>query len=98
MAIRTAADLREAARRAGSHFFSRDTMRFWASRLHSVYEVPDGAVFVTSEKSSFDDPTREFRVRIWNESEGSSKTLVDSIKTLSRAQSIARSEAAKRRS
>ena len=53
--------IREANRYANRHFFDTDTMRFFASRvLHPMYY---GRIFVTSEKSGFDDPTRRYTVR-----------------------------------
>lgn len=41
-------DVEEANRRAGQHFFSPDTMRFFKSRVHSA--LYGGRFFVTSEK------------------------------------------------
>ena len=47
------------------HFFSKDTMRFFKSKLVSdVYVSNSGKVyFVTSEKKSFDTNERAFTVR-----------------------------------
>jgi hypothetical protein len=46
----------------GSHYFDRDTMRFFNSKLHKVYPGNGISCFVTSEK--FDDTTpRKFTVR-----------------------------------
>lgn len=42
--------LKRLAERHGSYFFSRDSMRFFQSRIHDV--VYGGCVFVTSEKQS----------------------------------------------
>lgn len=48
---------------AGKFFFSRDTMRFWGSRIgQTVYEGPGGVYFTTSEKT-FDGKGRVFSVR-----------------------------------
>jgi len=41
-------DVKEANRRAGQHFFSPDTMRFFSSRVHDTLYA--GRFFVTSER------------------------------------------------
>jgi len=44
-------DIRAANREAGFHFFSRDTIRFFNSRISEiVYQGPGGVYFVTSER------------------------------------------------
>jgi hypothetical protein len=44
-------NLRDYVTRSGSHFFDKDTMRFFRSRLDwHTYPGPDGWYFVTSEK------------------------------------------------
>ena len=50
---------------SSGHFFDRDTMRFFKSRLTSHYKrVSDfEAYFVTTEKRCFDDHTRVASVR-----------------------------------
>lgn len=51
-------------REALGYFFSKDTMRFFRSRvLQDVYQGPGGVYFVTSEKACFDDYKRVFTVR-----------------------------------
>lgn len=95
MSIKSKSDLRAAAKRAGSHFFDRKTMRFFNSKLHNVYAVDSGAVFVTSEK--YPGSPRHCKVRLWNEADGDSETLHDNITSLREAQSVARREAKKRR-
>lgn len=49
-------------------FFSKDTMRFFSSRLiDEVYPTADNmVVFVTSEKKGFNDSNREFSVRVYD--------------------------------
>jgi hypothetical protein len=42
--------LMKLVRDSGSHFFDRDTMRSFKSRLHDIYPGQDGWYFVTSEK------------------------------------------------
>lgn len=50
------------------HFFSPDTVRFFASRLiQNVFPTNKGVVyFVTSEKAGFQDTTRVFNVRSYD--------------------------------
>lgn len=50
------------------YFFSKDTMRFFSSRLiDEVYPTADNmVVFVTSEKKGFNDSNREFSVRVYD--------------------------------
>ena len=43
-------DLIKKVKATGSHFFDRDTMSFFNSKLISVYEGSKGTFFVTSEK------------------------------------------------
>lgn len=44
-------EIRSLVSRSGSHFFDRDTMRFFKSRVdYAVYTGKDGWYFVTSEK------------------------------------------------
>lgn len=46
------------------HFFDKDTMRFFKSRLTSMFGNKDGEFyFVTSEKKSFSDDTRTWTLR-----------------------------------
>lgn len=46
----TKTELKAKVRATGSHFFDPDTMRFFNSKLISVYEGPSGVFFVTYEK------------------------------------------------
>lgn len=63
--MRTINEIKAANRELGHHFFSRDTLRFFASRVYNdVIECADGAcLFVTSEKRGFEDFTRVYTVR-----------------------------------
>lgn len=66
----TAADIERAADRAGSHFFDRDTKRFFRSRiLPDAFHGQGGCYFVTSEQ--FEDHTghrakRKYTIRKFN--------------------------------
>jgi hypothetical protein len=69
--IHTIDDIIAIADHAGSHFFSRDTMRFFSSRVLSGIYAPDGYearegrrfFFVTSERHG-DDAPRHYAVRM----------------------------------
>jgi len=63
--IYSADDIRRMHRK---HFFSPDTMRFFASRINrDVFPTNKGVVyFVTSEKACFNDSTRVFSVRSYD--------------------------------
>lgn len=66
--IRTADDVLRAATAANSPFFSRDTMRFFNSRLLNVFRALDDdgtrGLFVTSDRCGREYP-REYRVRLY---------------------------------
>lgn len=58
----TMAQVKEANKANGQYFFSRDTMRFFASKVESkLYYTTQ--CFITSEKKCFDDYTRVYSVR-----------------------------------
>ena len=67
--VHTAADIRAIADHAGSFFFSRDTMRFFKSRvLEGIYPVGDskavpGAEFYFITSEVYDDAPRHYTVR-----------------------------------
>lgn len=60
----TLADIKEANRNAGLHWFSPDTVRFFKSRFsEDIYPLPDGgAMFVSSERGP--DDVRAYSVRL----------------------------------
>lgn len=57
----TMADVRAANRALGHHFFERDTMRFFESRVESALYA--GRYFITSEKAGFRETQRKFTIR-----------------------------------
>ena len=67
--VHTAADIRAIADHAGSYFFSRDTRRFFKSRLlEGVYpangpEATEGAVFYFITSEAYGDDPRHYTVR-----------------------------------
>lgn len=67
---RTVEDIKKANADAGQFYFSRDTMRFFASRVLGrvfVNDADPGAWFVTSEKGPHDDSLRRYTVRYADE-------------------------------
>lgn len=46
-----------AAQRRGNFFFTKESLRFFNSRIGKFYPVPGGAFFITSEKD-YDHPRR----------------------------------------
>ena len=61
----TKTDLKQRVKECGSHYFDRDTMRFFNSKLEGVYEGPNGAYFVTSEVPP--GGSRKYTVRLFDE-------------------------------
>lgn len=59
--FQTIAQVRQANRDAGNHFFDRSTMRFFASRVESGLYA--GRYFITSEKAGFDSQQRRYTIR-----------------------------------
>lgn len=55
-------DVKVANARAGYYFFSRDTLRFFSSRISS--HVYGHGVIVTSERNEYDDQPRRYSVRL----------------------------------
>lgn len=63
MTFFTVRQIREANEAVGHHWFEKDTMRFFRTRICDNGRVYKGKYFVTSEKSSFRDDTRLYSVR-----------------------------------
>ena len=59
------ADVRFYNAQNGQYYFSRDTMRFFASRIESA--LLGGDYFITSEKAGFDSVKRVFSARLVND-------------------------------
>jgi hypothetical protein len=54
-------------RKHRGYWFSKDTMRFFSSRvLQDVFPTNDGLYFVSSEAKGFTDSTRVFTVRFYS--------------------------------
>ena len=72
------------------HFFSPDTMRFFASRLvQDCFPTNNGLIyFVTSEKAGFIDYSRVFNVREYNIKDDNFTTL-ETFTTRAKALSLA---------
>lgn len=95
----TIADIRAANARAGLHFFDRDTMRFFDSRIVPAgpYSGPGGVYFVTSEQfhGSQGSAPRAFTVRTFDPATGEVETArgqcgFNSIRTIEEARALAR--------
>lgn len=70
--MRTLNDVKAAATEHGSHWFDRDTMAFFNTRLQSkVYPMDTGDIlFVTSERMDADHPRRYSIRRAYFDGEG----------------------------
>lgn len=73
----TMAEIKAANAAAGFNFFSRDTMRFFNSRIESTpYCGPAGVFFITSEPKGFSDVViRGYTVREFHAESGNVTTL-----------------------
>jgi hypothetical protein len=66
--LHTLDQVKRAAIGAGSHWFDTDSMRYFNSRLgQTVYPIPGGALFISSERFDYNSP-RAYSVRscTWN--------------------------------
>lgn len=70
-------DLIRAAERKGSCFFSKDTMRFFSSKVvDMMFPAKNGVYFVTSELCDvYRQGPRKFTVRFYNPIDGDIKTI-----------------------
>lgn len=63
----TIEDIECANKNFGFHFFDKETLRFFGSRiLYPTYNGPGGVFFVTSEKRPYSDDPRRYTVRQFN--------------------------------
>jgi hypothetical protein len=58
----TIADVRRHNEKVGQYWFSKDTMKFFASKIEST--LYQNHTFVSSEKKCFDDDTRVYKIRL----------------------------------
>lgn len=72
----TIADVRAHNERAGYYFFSRDTMRFFGTRVESV--LYKNNTFITSDFTGFERNKRRYTVRVYNPETGNVTTAKDS--------------------
>ena len=70
--MKTLSDIKAAAEKHGSHWFDRDTMAFFNTRLQSkAYPMDNGDIlFVTSERVDADHPRRYSIRRAYFDGEG----------------------------
>jgi len=67
----TISEIRAINREKGFYFFSRDTMEFFKSKVFpDVFSAYERSYFITSEKACFDNPTRVYKVRVFNQVNG----------------------------
>lgn len=67
-------DIKRISKEKGRYFFSKDTMRWWHSRVHSatVQDSQGMVYFTTSERPSvYDGDARRYTVRVFNPQTGS---------------------------
>jgi len=84
----TISDIKQANRLAGSHFFDRDSMRFFRSRIvPKIYNGPGGIYFVTSEQYS-DETARLYTVRKFNPADADIDTVGDFQKYNSKTEAL----------
>ncbi len=92
-------EVQEIAKGWGSHFFDKDTLRFFNSKVHlKVFEGPGGVYFVTSEQApAFQGhrPPRGYTVRRLDIEEEDIETVgeFNTLTTLDRAYEIAKERA-----
>lgn len=99
MSLFTIDQAKRANHSVGGHWFSPDTLRFFGSRLpRSVYPVPDGCIFVTSEYTGFSRTSRAYSVRFCSDT-GQVDTVgeFNAYPTRQQAHTAAKREQAKRR-
>lgn len=86
--------IQDANQKAGNHWFSASTMRFFGSRvLPDVYQGPGGVFFVTSDKAGFRvEDGREYNVRQFDPADGSVGTASDPHAFNTRRRAIARAK------
>jgi len=69
-------DVRRINKEKGMHFFDRDTMRFFSSRIETKNFLIDGKYFITSEQRDMTQ-RRRYTVRKFNPETGSITTVGD---------------------
>lgn len=91
----TMAEIKAANAAAGFNFFSRETMKYFASRIEGgPYCGPGGVFFVTSEKTNFGpECNRDFTVREFFPDSGDVRTLVGGLRFRDDARQAARDAA-----
>ena len=64
----TIADVKQANKDAGYYFFSRDTMRFFGTRIESA--LYKNNTFITSDYTGFERNNRAYSVRVFHPESG----------------------------
>ena len=100
MALHTIDQAKRAVRAAGGHWFDPETLRYFGSRISStVYSVPGGCLFVSSEHTGFARLGRAYSVRYVSDA-GQVETVGEFLQyqTRNAAHAAARREQARLRS
>lgn len=84
----TLEQIKRANRDAGLHWFDRDTMRWFGSRVHQTTYGPDSVgriYFVSSEFTGFDRVERAYTVRVFEPADGTVGTHLEFLGFSSRS-------------
>ena len=69
----TIADIKQKLSAGGNHFFDKDTIRFFGSRVES--SLYKNNTFITSEYTGFERTNRAYTVRYYNEQKNNVETI-----------------------
>lgn len=67
------ADIKQKLSAGGNHFFDKDTIRFFGSRVES--SLYKNNTFITSEYTGFERTNRAYTVRYYNEQKNNVETI-----------------------
>ena len=92
----TMADVKQANKDAGYYFFSKDTMRFFGTRIVSA--LYKNNTFITTDYTSFERNNRAYSVRVFHPETGivdtakfpDGKSTFNKFSTIERAREFAR--------
>lgn len=87
-------ELADIARRAGSPFFSADSMRFFGGRVHDVRPMADCWAFITSEKRPRSSDPRGYTLRTLSFYPDGSGVDINTIGTFQQYSSLNRARTA----
>ena len=76
---RTISGMKQDVKTAGSHYFDKESIQFFASRI--LTGTDQFGFFIESQKKCFDDTTRVFKIRYLSPSFKSINSILDSFET-----------------